>query len=191
VEPSNTKLHIIGFCGSLRRNSYNRGLLRSAERQLPENAQFTLANISVLPFFNEDLENSLPESVVKLRELAKSADAVVISTPEYNLSISSVLKNALEWLSRQSLGRPIAGKPVAIMGATPLAIGTSQAQAHLRDILFGLNMHLVNRPIVMVGNAIEKFEKEGNLIDATTEQLIGLMIRELIICTEQEKTRHD
>jgi len=158
---------------------------------LPENAQFTLANISVLPFFNEDLENSLPESVVKLRELAKSADAVVISTPEYNLSISSVLKNALEWLSRQSLGRPIAGKPVAIMGATPLAIGTSQAQAHLRDILFGLNMHLVNRPIVMVGNAIEKFEKEGNLIDATTEQLIGLMIRELIICTEQEKTRHD
>src|SRR3954454_21558184 len=84
MEGLKSELHIVAICGSLRKNSYNRGLLRAFEQQLPDKIKFTEANISELPFFSEEREHNLPERVLKLKELVESADAIIVSTPEYN-----------------------------------------------------------------------------------------------------------
>lgn len=178
MENLKSELHIVGICGSLRKESFNRGLLRAFEQQLPDKIKFTEADISALPFFSEEREQNLPETVLKLKELVESADALIVSTPEYNLSYTAVLKNALEWLSRSSLQRPLAGKPVAVMGAASVQVGVSLS--HLRDVMYALNMKLINRPIIQVGNAREKFDEKGNLIDSGVKELLGNLKDELI-----------
>jgi chromate reductase, NAD(P)H dehydrogenase (quinone) len=178
MEESIPELHIVGICGSLRKNSFNRGLIRAFGQLLPEKMKFTIADISDLPFFTEDREQNLPETVMKLKELVESADALIVSTPEYNLSYSAVLKNALEWLSRSSLQRPIAGKIVAVMGAASIQVGVSQS--HLRDVLYGLNAKLINRPIIHVGNASVKFDEKGNLIDSGVKKQLETLKDELM-----------
>jgi chromate reductase len=175
---SKTNLHIVGICGSLRKNSYNLGLLRAFEQQLPEHVRFSLGDISEFPFFSEDREQPYPDAVLKLKELLDTADAVVISSPEYNLSYTGVLKNALEWLSRRSLQARLAGKPVALIGAAAAGIGVSQS--HLRDVMFALNMRVLNRPIVQVGRAREKFDEQGNLLDPATQDLLAKLGEEII-----------
>lgn len=178
MQPLKSELHIVGICGSLRKYSYNRGLLRAFEQQLPDKIKFTEANISELPFYSEEREQNLPETVLQLKELVESADALIISAPEYNLSYPAVLKNALEWLSRRSLQTPLAGKTVALIGAASIQIGVSQS--HLRDVVYALNMKVINRPIIQVGNAKEKFDEKGNLIDSDVKDLLGNLKDELI-----------
>lgn len=178
MQPLKSELHIVGICGSLRNYSFNRGLLRAFEQQLPDYIKFTEADISELPFFSEEREQNLPESVLKLKELVESADALIISSPEYNLSYTAVLKNALEWLSRSSLQRPLAGKPVAIIGAASVQVGVSLS--HLRDVMYALNMKMINRPIIQVGNAREKFDEKGNLTDTVVKKQLGELKEELI-----------
>lgn len=162
--------HIAGICGSLREHSTNMGLLRSFAEQLPENVTFTFVDISEFPFFNADKEQPFPETVVRAKEILDSADAVIISSPEYNLSYTGVLKNALEWLSRRSLGAKLAGKPVALVGAAAISLGVSQS--HLRDVMLALNMEVITRPIVQVVNAAEKFDHSGNLTDPLVKDLL-------------------
>lgn len=178
MENVKSELHIVGICGSLRKESFNRGLLRAFEQQLPDKIKFTEADISELPFFSEEREQNLPETVLKLKKLVESADALIVSTPEYNLSYTAVLKNALEWLSRSSLQRPLTGKPVAVMGAASVQVGVSLS--HLREVMYALNMKLINRPIIQVGNAREKFDEKGNLIDSGVKELLGNLKDELI-----------
>ncbi|WCK54026.1 NAD(P)H-dependent oxidoreductase [Aneurinibacillus sp. Ricciae_BoGa-3] len=173
-----SELHIVGICGSLRKHSHNLGLLRAFEQELPDNIKFTLADISEIPFFNEDREQPYPEAVLKLKETLDSADALVISSPEYNLSYTGVLKNALEWVSRRSLQTKLAGKPVALIGAAAIGVGVSQS--HLRDVMFALNMKVINRPIVQVGYTREKFDSEGNLKDNVTRDLLVQLKNALI-----------
>lgn len=170
MELQKSKKHIVGMNGSLRKHSFNLGLLRALEKELPDEIQFSVADISEIPFFNQDREQPYPESVLKLKELIGSTDALVISSPEYNLSYTAVLKNALEWLSRRSLQAKLAGKPVALMGAA--AIGAGVSQSHLRDVMCALNMRVLNRPIIQVVNASTKFDAEGNLTDPHTKELI-------------------
>jgi chromate reductase len=172
------ELHIVGICGSLRKHSYNLGLLRAFEQELPDNIKFTLADISEIPFFNEDREQPYPETVLKLKEILVSADAFVISSPEYNMSYTALLKNAIEWISRPSLQTKLAGKPVALIGAAVIGIGVSQS--HLRDVMFALNMKVITRPIVQVGNAREKFDQEGNLTDNAPKERLVQLINALI-----------
>ena len=175
---SKPDLHIVGLCGSLRKHSYNLGLLRAFEQQLPDHARFTLADISEIPFFNEDREHPYPQPVLQLKGLLDSADALIISSPEYNMSYTGVLKNALEWISRPSLQTRLAGKPVALTGAAIVGVGVSQS--HLRDIMLALNLKVLPRPIVWVGNAREKFDPEGNLTDTPTRELLAQLKDALI-----------
>ncbi len=172
--------HIVGICGSLREDSLNKALLSYVGTLFPEHFQFSIADISSIPLYNQDLESDLPPSVLELVHCVKSADAIVFSTPEYNHSIPGVLKNALDWLSRPAAGTPLAMKPAAILGATPGRLGTVRAQAHLRDILFALNMTLVTRPEVLIGEANTKFDKDGTLIDETSKKLVGQLIENLV-----------
>lgn len=156
--------HIVGICGSLRKHSHNLGLLRAFGQALPDNVTFTIADLSDIPLYHPDREQPFPEAVLALKELLNSADALVISSPEYNLSYTAVLKNAIEWLSRHSLQVNLAGKPVALMGAATFSVSVSQS--HLRDVMFALDMKVINRPIVQVGGSREKFDQDGSLTDS-------------------------
>lgn len=181
---TSSSVRIVGISGSLRSNSYNTALLHAAGKAIPD-TQFSIADISGIPFFNEDNEKPHPKSVMDLKDLIVDADAVVISTPEYNGMISGVLKNTLEWLSRPQLGQPCSGKPLGIMGASTTAFGTSSAQTQLRQLAFALNMHVLNRPLVRIGTAAQKFDSDGTLTDDQTKESLKQFMESLIKWTHR------
>ena len=155
---------ILGISGSLRQASYNTALLRAAEELMSTNMSMEIFDLSPLPMFSQELENPFPESVVHFRARLAQADAVLIATPEYNASISGVLKNAIDWASRPPQN-PLNGKPVAIMGASKGNFGTLRAQLHLRQILTHIGALPLGKPEVLVARAEQVFNAEGKLVD--------------------------
>ena len=107
-----------------------------------------------------------------LRAAIRDSDAVLIASPEYNFSISGVLKNAIDWASRVP-DQPFDGKPVAIIGAATGLYGTARSQYELRKILASLNAHLLNKPEVLISQAATKFDAEGRLTDETARGLLS------------------
>lgn len=142
---SKRPITIIGLCGSTRKHSFNKTLLLTAASYLTSDVKYIEAEIASLPFFNQDLESSLPEHVAQFVDIIRGADGLLISTPEYNYSIPGVLKNALEWASRPSFGFPLNEKPVAIIGASRGMFGPIRSHMHLRDILFECNASPLTR----------------------------------------------
>jgi chromate reductase len=168
-------IHVLGFSGSLRKASFNAGLLRAARELLPENMILDVFDLAPLPFYNQDLETDLPEIVRTFRATVAAADALLIVTPEYNYSIPGVLKNAIDWASRPVKESSLNDKPVAFMGAGGV-MGTSRAQAHLRQVAVFTNMHPLNKPEVQVQRSWEKFDAYGNLTDETTRQAVQQLL---------------
>jgi chromate reductase, NAD(P)H dehydrogenase (quinone) len=179
-------IHILGISGSLRAHSVNSGLLRAAGEVLPENVSLEIFDISALPFFNDELlqDGKVPEAVKDFKAQIAEADALLIATPEYNYSIPGVLKIAIEWASRPVKDSPLNDKPLAIMGAGG-KLGTGRAQYHLRQMMVGANMHLVNRPEVLVQFAHQKFDAKGNLTDEATRQEVKALVAALVVWTRR------
>jgi chromate reductase len=169
------KIRIVGIAGSVRERSYNRWLLEAAREFLPDDVSFEIVRIDNLPFYDQDIDKPelLPEAVRRFREPIHAADGLLIATPEYNYSISGVLKNAIEWASRPVSDPPLRGKPVAIIGAATGMFGTVRAQLALRQIFAGTNNSVVNRPEVLVPLAESKFDAQGHLIDPATRSILG------------------
>lgn len=174
------EFRILGIAGSLRRESYNRAALRAAESLAPEGVTIDVFELDGIPGFNQDEEQNPPASVIELKKRVREADAILIVTPEYNYSVPGVLKNAIDWASRPYGDNAWDGKAVAIMGASIGAMGTARAQYHLRQIFVFLNMHPINRPEVMIANASERFDAEGNLTDETSRKLIRKLLENLV-----------
>jgi chromate reductase, NAD(P)H dehydrogenase (quinone) len=181
----NDPIRILGIAGSLRRESYNRAALRAAAGLVPEGATLDEFELDGIPGFNQDEERNPPEKVVDLKRRVREADAVLFVTPEYNYSVPGVLKNAIDWASRPYGDSAWNGKPVAIMGASVGNVGTARAQYHLRQIFVFLNMHAINQPEVMIGNASERFDAEGNLTDETSRKLVGQLLANLVDWTRR------
>lgn len=180
-------MKILGISGSLRKGSFNTGALKAAVELCPEGAEIEIFDISTIPPFNQDQEADAPAVVVEFKEKIKAADAIIFSTPEYNYSIPGVLKNAIDWASRPYGKSAWDGKPAAIMGASGGGIATARAQYDLRKMMVFLNMFPINRPEVMIGNAGEKFDGEGNLTDEATRKFIADMLEALIAWTKKLK----
>jgi chromate reductase len=176
VEP----VHILGFAGSLRKDSYNKALLRVAAELIPKDAVFATFDLEGIPPFNQDLITQPPGKVEDFKSRIREADAILIATPEYNYSIPGVLKNAIDWASRPPTDNVFYDKPVAIMGASTGMLGTARAQYHLRQCFVFLNMHAVNEPEVMVSYAREKIDANGRLKDEKTRRLIAELVESLI-----------
>lgn len=171
---------VLGIAGSLRRGSYNRALLRSAQSLTPDDMRLHLFDLHDVPFYDADVEKrGDPEAVTTLKERIREADAVVIATPEYQHSLPGVLKNALDWASRPPQDPPLKRKPVAMMGATPGRYGTARAQAELRKVLAYNDAVLVNRPEVLVANAGKTFDDAGELVDDTARELVRELLEAL------------
>ena len=178
-------IRILGIAGSLRRGSYNRAALRAATQLVPDGATIDVFEIDGLPGFTEDEEQNPPAKVVDLKQRIRDADAILFVTPEYNYSVPGVLKNAIDWASRPYGDSAWNGKPAAIMGASIGSIGTARAQYHLRQMFVFLNMFPVNQPEVMIGNASERFDADGNLTDETSKDLIRQLLQELVKWTQR------
>lgn len=173
------RIRIFGFAGSLRKESYNKGILRAAADLLPIETELEVFDLEGIPLFSQELELNPPVKVREFKEKIEAADALLIATPEYNYSIPGVLKNAIDWGSRPYGDSSFDEKPVAIMGASIGSFGSSRAQYHLRQSCVFLNMHLLNKPEVMIGNVNEKFDSSGNLADEKTKEIIKLLLANL------------
>jgi chromate reductase, NAD(P)H dehydrogenase (quinone) len=174
------KVKIVGLCGSLRKQSFNRTILEFATQQVPKNAEIEIVEIGNLPFFNQDLEENPPTEVVKFREKIAVADGILFAVAEYNYSVSSVLKNAIEWASRPYGDAVINGKTVAMMGASNGMIGSARAQYHLRQMCVQADMYPLNKPEVMVPFGQEKIDEQGNITDEKTKEKISELVQALV-----------
>lgn len=172
-------IHILGFAGSLRKQSTNRAALRIAQGLVPEGAEMEIVTLDELPLFNQDYENDPPPVVQQFKKKIRQADTLFIVTPEYNYSTSGVLKNAIDWVSWPFKQCPLTGKPTAIMGVGG-RFGTVRAQLHLRQTLLYLDVPVITKPEVMVVNAWEKFDSEGNLLDEKVREQIELLVHTLV-----------
>jgi len=178
-------MKFLAICGSLRKNSTNMGLLRYAQAHAPAGVDFTIADISEIPFYNADITEK-PIPVLKLFEQMAVADALVLGCPEYNYSIAPALKNALDWPSREPGNSLLTGKPVCFMGAGG-GMGTSRAQYHLRQVCVFLNLHPLNTPEVFANAFSNSFDDRGNLVDAKIQDNIVAQLNALVTWTTQLK----
>ena len=176
---------ILGIAGSLRKGSYNRSMLREALFLLPDNVEMEIFDMEGIPPLNQDLVDDPPERIKDLKFKVRSADAILISTPEYNFSVPGVLKNMIDWVSRANGENSWQGKPVAIMSASTGLIGGERAQLHLRQSFVYLDMHAVNRPEVIVSLAAQKFDENGNLTDEHAKQKIRELLVALVELTKK------
>ena len=169
-------LKVLAFAGSLRKGSYNKLALRAAMELKPADMDLEVFDLAPIPVYNEDLrEQGFPPAVESFRDKIRKADALLIVTPEYNYSMPGVLKNAIDWASRPP-DQPFNDKPAAIMGASGSVLGTARAQYDLRRSCVFLNMHLVNKPEVMIAMAGTKFDSSGRFTDETGRKLIAELL---------------
>ena len=165
------RIKIIGFTGSLQSDSFNRSALRAAGDLFPSNVDFEIVEPFDLPFFNEEVESrALPEAVTAFKYKLSEADAFLISTPEYNYSMSGVLKNALDWFSRGETAAFI-NKKTAITSASISRFGGLRAQAHLREVLLALDADVISSPELFVANANEIFEGDKLINERVLKQI--------------------
>ena len=181
------KVKILGFAGSLRKDSYNRSLLRAALELVPEGTEIEIFDLEGIPLFNQDLENQPSEKLTEFKARIRSADAILIATPEYNYSIPGVLKNAIDCASRPYGDNAFEHKPVAIMGASIGFAGTARAQYHLRQCFVFLTCFALNQPEVMVPFAQDKVDPEGKLTDLKTREKIRELLTSLVDWTRRLK----
>jgi chromate reductase len=172
-------IKLLGISGSLRKQSYNSGALRAIPSLLPDGMTFEVAELGDVPFYNADVEQiGFPVAAKEFRARVADADALIFAVPEYNFSLSGVLKNALEWLSRPP-NPPVNGKPCAVFGASVSPLGTARGQFHFRHVCVSLNMVAVNVPHVDITNAKTKFDAQSQLTDTASLDALRQLLQEL------------
>ena len=166
--------------GSLRKESYNMKLAKYIVDRYRDLANFKIIEIGDMPLFNEDLEDDLPKSVWKARREIEDKDGIIFITPEYNYSISGVLKNALDWFSRDDY--VLMRKPYIVMGASNGSIGTTRAQSDLRKILNSgaFKMYSLSGNEFLFARIQDKMNEDGDLIDEGTIKRLDKRIDEFI-----------
>jgi len=181
-------IRVLGISGSLRKASWNTLLLRAAQKLAPPGMTIEITEIRDIPFYDGDVEatTGIPAEAVAFREKIRAADALLIASPEYNASVTGVLKNALDWAGRTP-EQPLDGKPIAIFGASPGATGTIRGQAHLRQILANLNGLVLIQPVVAVGTANQRLDAEANITDEATRAFVVTMLNKLADWTRRLK----
>lgn len=183
---SEPNIKLVAFCGSLRKGSFNRMALQVFIERLPKGTSIETIEIGDWPLYNADIQaQGFPEKVQAAQQKILAADGVVFASPEYNYSVSGVLKNAIDWLSRMT-PQPFAGKPMAVFGASGGPLGTARSQYHLRQMMIFLDGRFVNRPEVMIGAAHTKFV-DGKFTDEVGAKLLTDLGASLALAIRQAK----
>lgn len=167
-------IDVLGFAGSLRRDSYNRALLRAAIELAPPGMTITTFDLVEVPLYNGDVEaEGDPEGVARFKQAIRAADGLLMATPEYNHGVPGVMKNAVDWASRPPRDAVLSRKPVALLGASPGITGTARGQSQLRQAFEFTESYCMPQPELLVFRANEKFDAEGRLTDERTRQSLA------------------
>jgi chromate reductase len=142
-----------------------------------------MLDVSHFPLFNDDLVGDMPAEIRDFKQKIKQADAILFATPEYNYSISAVLKNAIEWGNQPDNSWD--GKPAAIISASISLRGGARAQAHLRQIMVDLNMYPINQPQLLLAKAGEKFDANLKLVDSVSLKTLQSLLAALVEWTRR------
>jgi chromate reductase len=174
-------VRVLGISGSLRRDSHNTLLLRAAAELVgPDDELVLWSGLADVPPYDEDVDvEPAPAAVVELRRAVAEADAVLISTPEYNASIPGALKNALDWASRPLATNAFRNKPVAVIGSSVGIFGAVWAQAELRKVLATMGARVVEVELA-VGRSSERFDEAGSLVDETVQDELAEVVATLL-----------
>jgi chromate reductase len=168
-----TDLSVVGVSGSLRKGSFNTALLRAGQELAPENMEITIFGLADIPLYDGDVEaEGDPGPVTEFKLAIRKTDGILFATPEYNHSISGVLKNAIDWASRDREEGSLVGKPAAMMGAGGRA-GTARAQLALQNVLAETGALVMVKPGVQVAAPWKIVDSEGRLIDEGTRKLLA------------------
>ncbi|HET9219295.1 MAG TPA: NADPH-dependent FMN reductase [Terriglobia bacterium] len=160
---------IVGMSGSLRKNSFNAGLLRAAAEFLSADTRLEILSIREVPLYDADVEEAsgVPAAVQQIKDRVAAGDGLLLATPEYNNSIPGVFKNVIDWMSRPpaDIAKVFGDRPVAVMGATPGMGGTTLAQSSWLPVLRTLQMRPWFGGRLLVSGARQAFDAQGNLTD--------------------------
>lgn len=175
---------LVGISGSLRRGSFNSGLLRAAQAVMPEDVRLDVASIAGIPLYDADEEaaSGIPAPVAALKDAIAGADGVLLVTPEYNNGIPGVFKNAIDWASRPpaDIGRVFGGRPFAVIGASPGGFGTILSQDAWLPVLRTLGVDFWAGGRLMVSGAGRAFDAGGNLTDETVRERLQLFLADFV-----------
>ena len=163
-------IKILAIAGSLRKGSYTQQIVRALQPLAPEGVEITNFTLHEIPLYNQDIEDEVgfPPPVQKLREAIAQADGLIFATPEYNGGMSGVLKNAIDWASRQSL---LSKRPVTPISGSPGALGATKAQENLRAVLGHLGMYVMSRPALAIPQFNKKIE-DNVIVDEQTQEFV-------------------
>ncbi|MEE8465679.1 MAG: NADPH-dependent FMN reductase [Dehalococcoidia bacterium] len=186
VDQDKTPIRILGISGSLRKASFNTGLLRAAQTAATDGVEIEIYDIREIPFYDGDLEaDGDPASVAALKSAIHNADSIIFATPEYNWGTSGVLKNAIDWASRDRSEGSLMGKPATIIGAGGRA-GTARAQMQLLETLGETGALVMVKPGLQVqAFSPQQFDEHGNLTDEMTKELLTKHLESFVRWTVQ------
>lgn len=172
---------ILGISGSLRAGSFNTALLRAAQASAGDGIAFEMATLHGIPLYDGDVESSkgIPEAVSSLKDRIAASDGVLLVTPEYNNGMPGVFKNAIDWCSRppEDAERVFAGRPFALIGASPSAFGTILSQANWLPVLKTLKTELWSGAKLYVSRAGQAFDADGGLSDEKVRKQLADFVR--------------
>ncbi len=178
---------ILAFAGSTRENSFNKKLVRiAADGAKAQGAEVTLIDLRdyPMPVYDGDLEarEGLPENAVKVRALFSAHGGLLIAAPEYNSSITAVLKNTIDWVSRPAEGEPsliyFTGKVAGLVAASPGALGGLRGLVHVRQILGNIRVLVIPEQIA-INRAADAFDDEARIKDADQQAAVENIGRRL------------
>lgn len=172
---------ILGISGSLRKASFNTGLMKAAAAGAPEGVEFETATLHGIPLYDGDIEASdgIPEAVTALKREIMAADGVILFTPEYNNSIPGVFKNAIDWLSRPSadIAKVFRGRHFALAGTSPGNFGTILSQNAWLPVMRTLGAELWSGKRLMLPRAETLFDQDGRLTDAEAADRLRAFVK--------------
>jgi chromate reductase len=165
---------VAGICGSLREASFNKGLLQAALELAPAEMEISIyTRLGEIPPYNDDVfQKGDPEPVADVKKFVGGADALLISTPEYNYGVPGVLKNAIDWASRPSGNCVLNRRPAALMGCSPGLGGTIRCQHALRQTFVFTETYVMLQPEIKIPSVTPLFDSAGRLSDENTRQHI-------------------
>ncbi len=168
-------MKILAISGSTRSASYNTKLLHVIQK-IAVGVEVEVITLNNIPIFNQDLESSLPAEVMELKKKARMADAILIATPEYNHMIPGALKNAIEWMTRDS-GNVLENKWLGIVGCSDGIFGTARAQVQLMTLGLIVGMKVAGKFRFYVPRAQDKFNEQGDITDPETMERLTAFVQ--------------
>jgi len=171
---------IIAITGSLRKKSFNKMLAHAMKEGAPSSASVEVVGLEGIPLFNQDVEEAgIPDAVTSFKEKIDKAEGIVFVSPEYNHSVSGVMKNAIDWASRSTDDKEVfPGKAVALAGATPGGTATICAQMAWLPVIEVLGTRPFTQKQLRVGGAGDKFNDEGVLTDEDTKKFLVSFLKD-------------